>query len=326
MTDTLNISRNPADKRDAYIDFLRALGLILLIGVHVAAPDWYVSVRAFDVPLMVFVSAMCYNSLRGGVITYVIKRFKRIYIPVAVFLTLFFAAEIALYLLVGKPKISLSVVGGSYLLLNWPSIGYVWIMRVFLMIALIMPLLHRCLKGVPFAWLCLIFFGVIICQHYVVLMVESIENNIVRFVFDETLLYVIGYSAIAVVGFRVKEFTRKQLFLFTIVCLIAVVIFVASNDWLFNTQAYKYPPQSLYIIYGMFACLALMCLKPVLKRYVDFKFFNYLSENSMWIYLWHIIPVYAITPWMNVPNMWLVRYCAVFAAALLLTVSYKKIH
>ncbi len=66
MTDTLNISRNPADKRDAYIDFLRALGLILLIGVHVAAPDWYVSVRAFDVPLMVFVSAMCYNSLRGG--------------------------------------------------------------------------------------------------------------------------------------------------------------------------------------------------------------------------------------------------------------------
>ncbi len=28
---------------------------------------------------------------------------------------------------------------------------------------------------------------------------------------------------------------------------------------------------------------------------------------------------------MNVPNMWLVRYCAVFAAALLLTVSYKKI-
>ena len=28
---------------------------------------------------------------------------------------------------------------------------------------------------------------------------------------------------------------------------------------------------------------------------------------------------------MNVPNMWLVRYCAVFAAALLLTVSYKEI-
>lgn len=53
-------------ERDVYVDFLRALGLILLIGVHVHAPEWYVSLRSFDVPLMVFVSAMCYKPLRGG--------------------------------------------------------------------------------------------------------------------------------------------------------------------------------------------------------------------------------------------------------------------
>ncbi len=53
-------------ERNLYIDFMRALGLILLIGVHVNAPDWYVAVRSFDVPLMVFISAMCYKPLRGG--------------------------------------------------------------------------------------------------------------------------------------------------------------------------------------------------------------------------------------------------------------------
>lgn len=54
-------------ERDYYIDFLRAIGLILLIGVHVDAPDWYVPLRSFDVPLMVFVSVLCYKPLRGGV-------------------------------------------------------------------------------------------------------------------------------------------------------------------------------------------------------------------------------------------------------------------
>ena len=54
-------------ERDPYIDILRAIGLILLIGVHVNAPTWYIPMRSFDVPLMVFISAMCYKPLRGGV-------------------------------------------------------------------------------------------------------------------------------------------------------------------------------------------------------------------------------------------------------------------
>ena len=53
--------------RDDYIDFLRALGLLLLIGVHVNAPEWYKPLRSFDVPLMVFISSLCYKPLRGGV-------------------------------------------------------------------------------------------------------------------------------------------------------------------------------------------------------------------------------------------------------------------
>lgn len=60
---------NNRSARDPYIDFMRALGLLLLVGIHVNAPEWYSPMRSFDVPLMAVVSAACYKSLTGGVFT-----------------------------------------------------------------------------------------------------------------------------------------------------------------------------------------------------------------------------------------------------------------
>ncbi len=40
-------------------------------------------------------------------------------------------------MLTGRPHVEWKTVLGSYLLLNSPSIGYVWIMCVFLMMALV---------------------------------------------------------------------------------------------------------------------------------------------------------------------------------------------
>lgn len=56
-------------KRDTYIDFLRAFGLLLLVVAHTWPPAWLAAIRTFDVPLMVFISAMCYKPLRGGVLS-----------------------------------------------------------------------------------------------------------------------------------------------------------------------------------------------------------------------------------------------------------------
>lgn len=58
---------NQLPSRDSYIDFLRAFGLLLLVVAHTCAPQWLFNLRTFDVPLMVFISAICYNPLRGGV-------------------------------------------------------------------------------------------------------------------------------------------------------------------------------------------------------------------------------------------------------------------
>lgn len=47
--------------REPYIDFLRALGLLLLIVAHTFAHFWLKTARTFDVPLMVFVSSLCFH-------------------------------------------------------------------------------------------------------------------------------------------------------------------------------------------------------------------------------------------------------------------------
>jgi fucose 4-O-acetylase-like acetyltransferase len=60
--------QNRVDKRqrDTYIDFLRVLGLLLIIANHSHLPVEIARFRQFSVPLMVFVSALCVN-FRGGI-------------------------------------------------------------------------------------------------------------------------------------------------------------------------------------------------------------------------------------------------------------------
>lgn len=47
-------------RRDSSVDYLRVVGLLLIILAHVHAPKIVHQIRTFDVPLMVFTSGMCY--------------------------------------------------------------------------------------------------------------------------------------------------------------------------------------------------------------------------------------------------------------------------
>lgn len=320
LSKNMSLSVQP---RNTYIDFLRAFGLLLLVVAHTWPPIWLGTIRTFDVPLMVFISAICYKPLRGGYLTYEIKRLKRIYIPVSIFLTLFFLAIFIVFFIIGKPMIEFRIIIGSYLLFNNPSIGYVWIMRVFLMIALILPLLHKWLDSLDCTISIIVIFAIIGLQHYLVGMIYSVDNKIIRFILDETLLYAFGYCSVAVLGLKIRQFRNNALMAIILISGIAVFCFVCLHNWTFDPQQYKYPPQSLYLLYGIFASSLLWSLKSVLEPIAKGRFFAYLSENSMWIYLWHIIPVYAISHWSDIPNMWLGRYCIVLISAVCLNYIYQ---
>lgn len=314
------------NERDHYIDFMRGFGLLLLVVAHTWAPLWLARLRVFDVPMMVFISAICYNPLRGGYLRYGIKRFKRICYPVYIFLTLFFAGAVACYFIFGRMPfgITRASVIGSYLLLNSPSIGYVWIMRVFLLMALVLPLLDRIHRHVRPLAVIIIAAALIVIQQFIISCVDMIDNMRLHFVADQIIPYLTGYTAIAIVGLKIRQFSTRDLAVAIILALAAVIAFSVWGGQGFNPQKFKYPPQTLYIVYGIAGSMIVWSLRPLLAPWVTSPVWRYLSVNSMWLYLWHIIPIYAITPLSGVKHMWFGRFCIVLTVAVALNILYDK--
>lgn len=101
-------------RRVAEIDFLRAEGLLLIVLAHVNAPAVLFQMRNFDVVLMVFVIGMAYaNSTPISYGDYVVKRFRRLVIPVWLFLI-----PVLAYLYSLKIRFSLNGYLSSFLLLS----------------------------------------------------------------------------------------------------------------------------------------------------------------------------------------------------------------
>ena len=87
-------------KRYIYIDYLKVLGLLLVILAHVNCPSPLMQVRSFDVPLLVFVSGFLASKSYSGhnAKGYYWKRIKRLVFPAWIFLTFFFlCAEHCIY-------------------------------------------------------------------------------------------------------------------------------------------------------------------------------------------------------------------------------------
>ena len=78
--------------RDLRIDFLKFVGLVMIILAHSGPPGGIFQLRNFDVPLMVFCSGFVfsYGVSYSGYLSYVMARLQRLVIPVWFFLLFFF--------------------------------------------------------------------------------------------------------------------------------------------------------------------------------------------------------------------------------------------
>lgn len=309
-------------ERDSYVDFLRGFGLLLIVIAHTFAPETIKSIRTFDVPLMVFISAICFKPLRGGLLAYLFKRLKRIYIPVIIFLSIFFTVMCIPYFLFGKPEFSLEKIIGSFLLLNSPSIGYVWIMRVFLLMAISIPLLFSLTKKISFISFIFLIFLLLFLQNLLVENMRVVDTTYgLAVIYNQFLLYLTGYSLFAVLALKIKELSRWQVSLILILSGIGVAYFSFANS-AFNPGNFKYPPQVFYLVYGIFGCTFVWIIRPLVSKYTNLNCFKYLSKHSMWLYLWHIIPVYFI-PLLNFKHFWLGRYIIVLFAMIMINEIWR---
>ena len=307
--------------RDFRIDFLRGCALLLLVVAHTSAPSWLAATRTFDVPLMVFLSAMC---LKGtdSYGRYCMRRFKRIYIPTAQFLTILFVLS-AFLPIVPSELMTPEIIAGSYLLWNWPAIPFVWIMRVFLMMALVMPLLDKAVRRLGTKGTLPVLAAAYILQNIACAAIDPEGREPLTFFIRDYVLYLCGYSIIACVGLSLRKADKKCAATVLAASAAAIAVWSIGHSG-FDPQASKYPPSSLYISYGITCAVALYMLSGMLKRPVGMRFWQYLSANSMWLYLWHTLPVFVLRGFNLFPGSWGARFAFVLAGGLLLKLLYDK--
>lgn len=288
--------------RDNKIDFLRFIGLSMIILAHVGPPAMLFQIRNFDVPLMVLVSGMSFGIAYRyeSYLRYFWKRIKRLVFPVWLFLTIYF---VSVFLFRPSAEdLSLEKLLSSYFLIS--GIGYVWIIRVFLLVALLAPFIYLISKKTESSskyllLLLAIFMIYELCRYFSMPYIEEGIGKNLSLIF----YYMIPYSLLFALGLRIprlKVKTNSGLLLFFTVCFIGInAYFWDITGEFVPTQKYKYPPSIYYFSYAIAVSMLLWVaadkiLNLLSKRKIIINTILFIAQNSIWIYLWHIPLVKAL--------------------------------
>ena len=303
-------------ERYNYIDFLRFVGITLIVLAHIQAPFTITQIRIFDVPLMVFVSGLSYSgrTINASWSSFYWPRIKRIIIPVYIFLTFYF---ILFYVL--KLPLTWKVVANSYLLATEGGIGFVWIMRVFLLIMLVTPFLIRVSLKIKVWFYYLILLLVFLINTAIVKIIQTTESILFVTVLIEIVPYLLGYSVIFMLGLRVRNCSKKEeravLLVVSLMTIMAAILYYVTKGLPFDLALYKYPPSSFFLLYGFFVCIILWALRRYLTLLSNNAFVLFVGRNTIWIYLWHIL---FVTLSFKLSPSWMVRYFVVYFGAIII--------
>lgn len=281
-------------KREPAIDLMRFIGLLMIVLAHLNLPaeNVFFQIRTFDVPMMVFVSGLSYSGRAPGLYpAFVWKRTKRLLIPLYLFLTVFFLVHWACAALGWSAPIPPEKIWGSLILRLNPSINFVWIFRVFLIVMLITPPLVAIERRISKWWLSLLVFAVMLAgQQGLIAWLKPLKPG--HFVSD-WLLYVLGYGSAFYLGLAMRRCDLKRGIAAVAVLLAAFVplafsVAAEKGSWL-NMQAFKYPPGAYYILWGALCSCVLWISRKAWLPVLNLKPLIFIGQNTIWMYLWHIV-------------------------------------
>ena len=280
-------------KRDTSIDLMRFIGLTMIILAHIGlsrSTSPLFQFRSFDVPLMVFTSGLAFAGKQTGpYLSFIFKRTLRLIVPVFIFVSAYILLNPVLSDLGWVDEYTGKVIRGTYMLRLNPSIGYVWVIRVFLIVMLLTPLLLWLDRRIGKNWACLALVGVFVAvQQGLAMWLKPSENILIK----DWALYVFGYSAVFLLGLRVKNMSKRSLAGVTalLAILVAGTAVYMNHEYgtIMRLQATKYPPQLYYLLWGMCMSCLLWLTSGLWKLVLDNSLFTFIGRNTIWIYLWHI--------------------------------------
>jgi len=275
-------------QRDISIDILRAIAFMGLVAAHIKPSDFILQLRNFDVPMMVFLSGVVFSKTSSGNISYpayVYKRFIRIIIPTWLFLFIYFRG-IMHYSII-------NTISEFDLMTDW----YVWIMRVFFIIAIFAPLVKIVLKKISIKSFFVCLFILLAINDYLCHQPwgqgSSKDTNVI-------ILMNLAYLLVFSFGCMAPRLSRKHFIYILILSLLFFLIFGAYQwrkmGFFVSTQFFKYPPQLYYLSYAfILICLLWLFRDKIFATATKWhlsRTLQFVGSHTMWMYFWHIIALY----------------------------------
>ena len=174
----------------------------------------------------------------------------------------------------------------------------VWIIRVFLLIAAISPLLLKWRQKLAndkrfLASILLAYIG----YEGLFLLIGNPSDFALKITVYRLVFYLIPYGAVCGLGMTLPQLKPKYLLTLAMACLgifLAIsIVSYANFGELVPTQMYKQPPRIYYLSYALFVSTMLYLLiykyqahLRALKLPVK-NFIVFVSSSTLWIYLWH---------------------------------------
>ncbi len=319
--------------KEIVIDILKVIGLLLIILAHISTNPIINQIRSFDVPLLVIISGMLsvksFNKCTN-VKEYYKKRVARLLIPTYIFIILYFLLVKVLKMFVGdfSYKTDWNSVIRSFLLMD--GIGYVWIIRVYLLTALSTPLLIKMKEKLNTK----IYFSILILIYILYEFTFIIFGNSNYFL-QYILYYIIPYGIILAIGIEIsdnkvnnKKIQNVICISFGIIYLICIAVNMAIKGEFVYTSQFKYPPRIYYISYAIFVSILLIILISKIKIYKLSEKFVYItrfiSRHSLWIYFWHVIYI-SLLQWSNIHISQILEYIIIVIISVLTTILQNSI-
>lgn len=324
-------------QRDLSIDIVRCICMICIILAHVEPPSLLHTVRSFDVVGLVMISTICMKpagSFRNN-LRYIVKRIRRLVIPsyifiVCVLLSVYF---VCVYFKVPYFYDKTTIIN-SFLLID--GIGYVWIIRVLMINALLAPLLF---KLVACRSLYLYIVGVIILFLLKVLLVHfPYKGSLTDFVFNFFVLYSGGYIGIAIYALIIKKNAYKIISTHVIGAFILLISYKVLCNYYFGDSVLKlekHPPMLDWIIYGVIITDLLLLLARKISSFIrKSNIINlsvlWFSVNSFYVYFIHAWLIIMMKTYISITDysiniVWWLKFVIVFTLSVLIKILYDKV-
>lgn len=301
-------------ERNLYIDLLRAIGLLLILLAHIGPCPLLFELRAFDVVLMVFVSGLTFSMKKDfNYMQYVKNRTSRLIIPTYIFLTVYFILQYAF-----TNQFDVSNIISSYTLIG--GIGYVWIIRIFLLVMIVAPMIYKITIKLSLRQLLLLYAFFLIAADTLVVFSTNMPSTFQNLL-NLVVIPLIGYSVPYSIAIYIRKTPQayKELLPIITMCLVGAVATYAIKGDPILIYPYKSPPRSVYLLYGVTISLILYFIFHKIESSTRLKYSRMslgggkIGQNTIWIYFWHI-------PFVNIINenigTWEIRYIVILCLSI----------